>query len=623
MARAREASYEVQVQSDGRWTIDSVHGHKSAALAAAQALVGVNRHDAVRVLEESAGRREKAVFEQECKGRAEPTFGISPVEESPWCDKADDLYRFESRRTAGRLFRRYLDHKFLTAFEILHGEWHLRELGRLEDFVNQAIHRIAAIQARSHKARPIDRVDALYKAMERVTARAKRIKDPAPYVELLKSGGVRAARAALRGKVEAKDRGYVLSSALAAYLGAAAAWETKLGLVIELLERDSSEAAVKRLDELFAEILDGGEAVKEVMGPRSDLADALKAIAQVSAGQMRIATARMENTCVAKLNAVMAAHDLPLTRGVLIERVAQGIRGIQPLTREGEANDRTALVGLIEAVTAPGGLAGGQAMSEAVVRRVRMVMGHEGRDLSAEEGIDTVLSQLPSRAAKLGFLIDLSSSEFGAKYQVAVLKALYATVKALKSVTGLVPAKAGHDALVAAVTDLNQRIGAGLLPAEVGELISKRLARLAAAEGGEAPAPKMPAPPPETAPPPAPSQADLLRKDFAAGEYVFRQGDRGDEAYLIAAGRIEIVVESQAREIVVATVERGDIIGEMALIDEEPRMASARVVEDATLTAIPQESFRARLDRIAEVDRMIPRLLERYVERLRAQVHHG
>ena len=623
MARAREASYEVQVQGDGRWTIDSVHGHKSAALAAAQALVGANRHEAVRVLEESAGRREKAVFEQECKGRAEPTFGISPVEESPWCDKADDLYRFESRRTAGRLFRRYLDHKFLTAFEILYGEWHLRELGRLEDLVNQAIHRIAAIQARSHKARPIDRVDALYKAMERVTARAKRIKDPTPYVELLKSGGVRAARAALRGKVEAKDRDYVLSSALAAYLGAAAAWETKLGLVIELLERDSSEAAVKRLDELFAEILDGGEAVKEVMGPRSDLADALKGIAQVSAGQMRIATARMENTCVAKLNAVLAAHDLPLTRRVLIERVAQGIRGIQPLTREGEGTDRAALVGLIEAVTAPGGLAGGQAMSEAVVRRVRMVMGHEGRDLSAEEGIDTVLSLLPSRAAKLGFLLDLSSSEFGAKYQVAVLKALYAAVKALKSVTGLVPAKSGHDALVAAVTDLNQRIGTGLLPAEVGELISKRLARLAAAEGGEAPAPKMPAAPPETAPPPAPSQADLLRKDFAAGEYVFRQGDRGDEAYLIAAGRVEIVGESQAREVVIATVERGDIIGEMALIDEEPCMASARVVEDATLTAIPQESFRARLDRIAEVDRMIPRLLERYVERLRAQVHHG
>ena len=232
-----------------------------------------------------------------------------------------------------------------------------------------------------------------------------------------------------------------------------------------------------------------------------------------------------------------------------------------------------------------------------------------------------MLSRLPSRAAKLGFLLDLSSSEFGAKYQVAVLKALYDTVKTLKSVTALVPAGSDRDTLVAAVTDLNERIGTGLLPAEVGELIAKRLAKLAAAEGGKAPAPVVPAAVPEAAP--APPAADLSRKQFAAGEYVFRQGDPGDEAYLIAAGSIEIVVESQDRETVIATVERGDIIGEMALIDEEPRMASARVVEDATLTAIPQESFRARLDRIAEVDRMIPRLLERYVERLRSQVHHG
>ena len=176
---------------------------------------------------------------------------------------------------------------------------------------------------------------------------------------------------------------------------------------------------------------------------------------------------------------------------------------------------------------------------------------------------------------------------------------------------------------MAAVTDLNERLGTGLLPDEVAELIAKRLARLAAAESSEAPAPKMPPAAPQAPPPPAPAQADLSRKSVAAGDYVFRQGDPGDEAYLIATGRIDIVVESHASETVIATVERGDIIGEMALIDNEPRMASARAVEDATLTVIPQESFRARLDRIAEVDRMIPRLLERYVERLRSQVHHG
>jgi len=356
-----------------------------------------------------------------------------------------------------------------------------------------------------------------------------------------------------------------------------------------------------------------------VLGPRSDLADALRAVAELSAGQVRIATARMENTCLAKLNAVMAAHHLPLTRAVLIERVAKGVRGIQPLTRAGESADRAALIGLNQAVTAPGGLLGGPAMSEAVVRRVRMVMGDEGRDLSAEAGIEAALSHMPSRAAKLGFLLDLSSSEFGVKYQTAVLKALYNTVKTLKAVTGLVPAKE-HPPGARRRGERSERAPRHRsVPAEVRELIAKRLARFAAS-GGDA-ALKMPAAAP-TAPPPT-SPADLSRKTVAAGAYVFRQGDPGDEAYLIATGRIEIVVESHARETVIATVERGDIIGEMALIDDQPRMASARVVEDATLTAIPQECFRARLDRIAEVDHMIARFLKRYVDRLRAQVHHG
>ena len=121
----------------------------------------------------------------------------------------------------------------------------------------------------------------------------------------------------------------------------------------------------------------------------------------------------------------------------------------------------------------------------------------------------------------------------------------------------------------------------------------------------------------------APDKGELSRRRFAAGEYVFRQGDQGDEAYLIAAGKVEIVVESRGQTTIIATLERGDIMGEMALIDDQARMASAIAVEATTLTVIAQESFRARLDRIAEVDRMIPRLLQRYIDRLRAQVHHG
>jgi len=151
-------------------------------------------------LEETAGRYEKIVFEQECRSRAEPSFGISAVEESPWCAKADDLYRFESHKMAGRLFRRYVDHKFVTAFEILHSDWHLRDLRRLEDLVNQATHRIAAVQARTRKARLIDRADLLYRALDRVSARAKYATDPTSYVQMLERKEICAAGSAIRAK---------------------------------------------------------------------------------------------------------------------------------------------------------------------------------------------------------------------------------------------------------------------------------------------------------------------------------------------------------------------------------------------------------------------------------------
>ena len=183
----------------------------------------------------------------------------------------------------------------------------------------------------------MDRIDALYKAMEKVTAKAKGAKDPSRYVKLLKSGGVGAARDAIRDKVEAKGRRSPGQRARRLPWRGGSVGDQAQPPDRNFLNAIPSAPTVKYLDELFAEILDGGEAVKEILGARSDLADALKTIAQLSAGRIRIATTRMENACVGKLNSVMAVHHLPLTRRVLIERGAQGIRGIQPLTREAKA----------------------------------------------------------------------------------------------------------------------------------------------------------------------------------------------------------------------------------------------------------------------------------------------
>lgn len=72
-------------------------------------------------------------------------------------------------------------------------------------------------------------------------------------------------------------------------------------------------------------------------------------------------------------------------------------------------------------------------------------------------------------------------------------------------------------------------------------------------------------------------------------------------------------------EVVLATLGRGDILGEMSLIDNQPRMASARVVGNAKLTVITQDDLASRLGRLGDNDKVLRRLIDVFVDRLRGQ----
>jgi len=86
---------------------------------------------------------------------------------------------------------------------------------------------------------------------------------------------------------------------------------------------------------------------------------------------------------------------------------------------------------------------------------------------------------------------------------------------------------------------------------------------------------------------------------------------------MIKSGEVEISIQAGGKDMPIATVGHGEIIGEMALIDNQPRMASAKAVTDTALTVLPQESFKLRLDRLADSDRVLHHLLEVFVTRLR------
>lgn len=110
------------------------------------------------------------------------------------------------------------------------------------------------------------------------------------------------------------------------------------------------------------------------------------------------------------------------------------------------------------------------------------------------------------------------------------------------------------------------------------------------------------------------SSSLIDRQTVAAGAYVFREGDAAGSAYIIQEGSVEIVKISGDQETVLATIPKSGIFGEMALIDDSPRMAAARMAEGGTLIVINRQTFEAKM---AKCDPFVRTLLRMFVETIR------
>ena len=68
---------------------------------------------------------------------------------------------------------------------------------------------------------------------------------------------------------------------------------------------------------------------------------------------------------------------------------------------------------------------------------------------------------------------------------------------------------------------------------------------------------------------------DLYEKEYAAGEIIFSEGDCGKALYIVMSGSVNIVKKSGSGDKVVAPLAPGSYFGELALISESPRFATA------------------------------------------------
>lgn len=108
----------------------------------------------------------------------------------------------------------------------------------------------------------------------------------------------------------------------------------------------------------------------------------------------------------------------------------------------------------------------------------------------------------------------------------------------------------------------------------------------------------------------------LQRQSFRVGEVIFSTGEPPRCAYLIQSGRVDIVIEQGETKKTVSTLEAGDMLGEMALIDKQPRSASAVAREPATCIVITPQDFQRRLEKSDAFVRAIVKVLTQRLRKM-------
>lgn len=108
---------------------------------------------------------------------------------------------------------------------------------------------------------------------------------------------------------------------------------------------------------------------------------------------------------------------------------------------------------------------------------------------------------------------------------------------------------------------------------------------------------------------------DRFGREYPAGTVIFKEGDVGSEMYVVQSGKVNITKRSREVEKVLVTLGTGAFFGEMAIINNKPRSASAIVVEDSRLLVIGPKTFDAMIRGNSEIAvRMIKILAQRLQE---------
>jgi CRP-like cAMP-binding protein len=90
-------------------------------------------------------------------------------------------------------------------------------------------------------------------------------------------------------------------------------------------------------------------------------------------------------------------------------------------------------------------------------------------------------------------------------------------------------------------------------------------------------------------------------RSYETGEEIVVEGSTGLGLFVITGGRVEVTRGSGDDKVVFAELGNGDLLGEMSLVDDQPRSATVRTLEPTTCLLITRGSFQSLVDREPEI----------------------
>ncbi|MGH7738521.1 MAG: cyclic nucleotide-binding domain-containing protein [bacterium] len=90
----------------------------------------------------------------------------------------------------------------------------------------------------------------------------------------------------------------------------------------------------------------------------------------------------------------------------------------------------------------------------------------------------------------------------------------------------------------------------------------------------------------------------IFEKNYSKSSTLFVEGMTGEVLYLVKTGSVQILKKfDNHEEKILATLKAGEFLGEMSLIDNRPRTATARVAEESTLLVMTKKAFNAMMEK--------------------------